>query len=87
MRELSALFVLAAAVSPGALIAIIIILAIVVLVVSLWLFRKQLQYQRSLMTHEYIVKRCPYCDTAMQPGASYCPNCGKPVPQVTTVRR
>lgn len=86
MREFSALFVLAA-ISPGALLAIIIILAIIVLAVSLWLFRKQLQYRKSLMTHEYIVKRCPYCDAVMQPGASYCPNCGRQVPQVTTIRQ
>jgi hypothetical protein len=86
MEELSALFVLAA-VSPGAVLAVIIILAIIVLAVSLWLLRKQLQYQRSLTTHEYIVKRCPYCDAVMQPGADYCPNCGRPVPEVTTIRR
>ncbi len=87
MRELSAPFVLAAAVSPGVVLAIIIILAVLVLAVSLWLFRKQLRYQRSLMTREYIVKRCPYCNAAMQPGASYCPNCGRQVPQVTTLRQ
>ena len=87
MNEISALFVLAATVSPGALLAFIIILAIIVLAVSLWLFRKQLQYRKSVMTHEYVVKRCPYCSTVMQPADSYCPNCGRPVPEVTTVRR
>lgn len=87
MIESGTLFVLAAAVSPGTVLAIIIILAIIVLAVSLWLFRKQLQYQRSLMTQEYIVKRCPYCEAVIEPGATYCPNCGRPVPQVTTGRR
>jgi zinc-ribbon domain len=87
MREIGAPFVLAASVSPGALLAIIIILAVIVLSVSLWLFRKQLQYRKSLMTREYIVKQCPYCNASMAPGASYCPNCGRSVPQVTTVRQ
>jgi hypothetical protein len=87
MRAMSALFVFAAAISPGALLAIIIILAIIVLSVSLWLFRKQMQYRRSIMTHEYIVKRCPYCNAVMQPADNYCPNCGRPVPEVTTIRQ
>jgi hypothetical protein len=47
MRVIGAPFVLAASVSPGALLAIIIILAVIVLSVSLWLFRKQLQYRKS----------------------------------------
>lgn len=87
MNEISALFVLAATVSPGALLAFIIILAIIVLAVSLWLFRKQQQYRRSLMPHEYIAKRCPYCNAVMQPADHYCPNCGRPVPEVTTIRQ
>lgn len=87
MKELSALFVLAATVSPGAVLAIVIILAVIVLAVSLWLFRKQLQYRKSVMTRQYIVKRCPYCNAVMQPADSYCPNCGRPVPEVTTVRQ
>lgn len=87
MRAMGVLFVFAVAVSPGALLAVIIILAIIVLAVSLWLFRKQMQYRRSVMAHDYVVKRCPYCNAVMQPADHYCPNCGRPVPEVTTIRQ
>ena len=84
MQELAALLVVAdSSVSAGTVIAIIIILALVVLIVSLWLFRTRLRY-REAMSQTRLVKRCPNCNTVMEPGASFCPNCGKEVPQVVT---
>jgi len=49
---------------------------------SVWHYRKDLEYRRSLM-HE--VKRCPSCDTAMELEVKYCPKCGTEVPTVTTI--
>ncbi len=76
----------ASSISAGAVIAVIILLALIVLGVSLWLFRLQLKSRRALLArNQYVVKRCPGCNTVMEPGASYCPNCGRPIPQVTTI--
>ena len=76
----------ASSISVGAVIAVIILLALIVLGVSLWLFRLQLKSRRALLARrQHVVKRCPGCNTAMEPGASYCPNCGRPIPQVTTI--
>ncbi len=73
-------------VSAGAVIAVIILLGLIVLSVSLWLFRQQLKARRALLARsQYVVKRCPGCNTVMDPEASYCPNCGQPIPQVTTL--
>lgn len=81
------LLVMAATViSAGAVIAVIIILALIVLIVSLWLYRLRVQARRVLMTpEEVIVKRCPNCNAVMDPSVNYCPNCGRSVPQVTTI--
>ena len=87
MKELAALLVIAdASVSPGVVLAIITILALVVLGVSIWLFRARLRY-REAVTQTHLVKRCPNCNAVMEPGASFCPNCGTRVPQVTTVTK
>lgn len=74
-------------ISAGAVIAVVIILALIVLSVSLWLFRLQLKARRAaiLASRQHVVKRCPNCKAIMEPGASFCPSCGRPVPQVTTV--
>lgn len=91
MSEISSLLMPLAlaetAISPGAVFAVVILLALIVLGVSLWLFRLQLKARRNMLTREYVVKRCPYCNAVMDPEASYCPNCGRPVPQVTTIER
>jgi hypothetical protein len=86
MSEIATLIVLAdSSVSPGMVFTVFLILALVVLVVSVWLFRTQLRFRRSVLTDRHVVKRCPSCNAVMEPGASYCPNCGRRVPQVTTV--
>ena len=86
MREIATLIVLADySISPGLVFTVFLVLALVVLGVSLWLFRTQLQFRRSVLTDRHVVKRCPSCNAVMEPGASYCPNCGRQVPQVTTV--
>lgn len=85
MSEVAVLTIADSAISAGAVIAIVIILAVLVLSVSLWLFRQRLRYQRDVLSRRQLIKKCPYCGTAMDPAASYCPNCGKQVPQVTTV--
>ena len=52
---------------------------------SVWRYRKYLQLRRSLMHNRHVVKKCPSCDTVMEPEVNYCPNCGKEVPTVTTI--
>jgi len=85
MKELAAHLVVAdASVSHEVVFAIIILLALVVLGVSTWLFRSRLRY-RKVVSQTQLVKRCPNCNAVMEPGASFCPNCGTRVPQVTTV--
>lgn len=57
------------------LVVIFVALALVVLLVSLWLFRLSRGPQMA---------RCPYCHKAIQRGASACPYCGRQlvVPEV-----
>lgn len=71
-------------ISGAAIFAISLILALIVLVVSIWLYRKNLKFRRVAMSRG-IVKRCPNCNAVMQPDASFCPNCGGQVPEVTTI--
>ncbi|MDQ6660584.1 MAG: hypothetical protein M3Z24_06420 [Chloroflexota bacterium] len=58
-------------VTLGGIIAVLIILAIIVLAISLWLFR---------LSRRPRLRRCPYCDVVIQVGTNFCPNCGKEVP-------
>ena len=86
MIELATLLLIAdSAVSPEAVFAVIIILALIVIVVSTWLFRSRLRYRREVLAQRPLAKRCPNCNAVMEPGASFCPHCGTRVPQVTTV--
>ncbi len=68
----------------GVLIALFIILALVVLSVSIWLFRTRLRY-KATVAQPLLVKKCPNCGAMMAPEAEYCPNCGTRVPRMTTV--
>jgi rRNA maturation endonuclease Nob1 len=67
----------------GAVITILILLALVVLSVSLWLFRTRLRYKATVVQPQ-LVKKCPNCGTMMAPEVAFCPNCGTQVPRVTT---
>jgi len=86
MQQIAALLVLAddSSASAGVVIALIIILALVVMSVSIWLFRTRLKY-RETVARPQLVKKCPNCGTMMAPEAAFCPNCGKEVPRVTTM--
>jgi rRNA maturation endonuclease Nob1 len=64
----------AASISPGAFIAVILLLALIVICVSLWFYRR---------SRIIVVKRCPHCNTALPPNAQYCLKCGSEVPVVT----
>ncbi len=81
MREIATLLIIAeSSISPEAIFAIALVLAVVVIGVSLWLFRNS-----NAVSRRRLVKRCPYCNALMEPGVHYCPNCGREVPEVTIV--
>ena len=82
MTELAALLVLAYSES-AVVITLVVVFALIGLGLwfSVWRYRKELEYRRSLI-HE--VKRCPSCDTLMELEVKYCPKCGTEVPTVTT---
>jgi hypothetical protein len=55
----------------GVFLAVIIILAVIVLLVSIWLYRKSIR------------RRCPYCHAVVLASDQVCPNCGKELPAAT----
>jgi len=86
MTELDALLVLAYSES-AVVITLVVVFALIALGLwfSVWFYRKELEYRRSLILNRHEVKRCPSCDTVMELEVKYCPNCGTEVPTVTTV--
>jgi uncharacterized paraquat-inducible protein A len=68
------------------LLVIVFILALIAFGLSIWLYRQKLRFHSVVETRQQLLKKCPYCGTFMQPDDSYCPNCGKRVPKVTTVQ-
>ncbi len=64
--------------SAGVLIVIIIIvivLGLIVIGVSLWVYR---------LSHPVLVRRCTNCNAIVRPTDHFCPNCGKEL-QATTI--
>ena len=68
------------------LLGLVIILSLFALGLSIWLYRQKLHFRHIVEAREQLLKKCPYCGTFMQPDNSYCPNCGKRIPKVTTVK-
>lgn len=67
------------------LLGLVVILSLFAFGLSIWLYRQKLHFQSVVQSRQQLLKKCPYCGTFMQPDDSYCPNCGKRVPKVTTV--
>jgi hypothetical protein len=74
------------AIFPIVLLGIVIILALFAFGLSIWLYRQKLHFKHVVEARQQLLKKCPTCGTFMQPDDSYCPNCGKRVPKVTTVK-
>ena len=86
MTELAALLVIAYSAS-AVVITLVVVFALIGLGLwlSVWFYRKDLKFRRSLMLNRHEVKRCPSCDTVMELEVNYCPKCGSEVPTVTTI--
>jgi hypothetical protein len=74
------------AIFPIVLVGLVIILSLFAFGLSIWLYRQKLQYKHVVESRQQLLKKCPNCGTFMQPDDSYCPNCGKRIPKVTTVK-
>ncbi|HLH60099.1 MAG TPA: zinc ribbon domain-containing protein [Ktedonobacteraceae bacterium] len=68
------------------LLILLIFLSIFAFFLSVWLYRQNVHFKQVLESRQHLLKKCPYCGNFMQPDDSYCPNCGKRVPKVTTVK-
>ena len=65
---------------------LVVILALVAFGLSIWLYRQKLHFKQVVESRQPLLKKCPTCGNFMQPDDSYCPNCGRRVPKVTTVK-
>jgi rRNA maturation endonuclease Nob1 len=61
--------------SAGVFIAVVIILGLIVIGVSLWIYR---------LSHPVVIRRCTNCNAIVRPTDHFCPNCGKEL-QPTTI--
>jgi len=68
------------------LLGLVIIMSLFAFGLSIWLYRQKLHFRHVVEARQQLLKKCPYCGTFMQPDDSYCPNCGKRIPKVTTVK-
>jgi tRNA(Ile2) C34 agmatinyltransferase TiaS len=68
------------------LLGLVVILALMAYGLSILLYRQKLHFRHVVESREQLLKKCPTCGNFMQPDDSYCPNCGRRVPKVTTVK-
>jgi hypothetical protein len=68
------------------LLGLVVILSLIAFGLSIWLYRQKLHFKHVVESRQQLLKKCPTCGNFMQPDDSYCPNCGRRVPKVTTVK-
>lgn len=68
------------------LLGVVVILSLIAYGLSIWLYRQKLHFKNVVESRQQLLKKCPTCGNFMQPDDSYCPNCGRRVPKVTTVK-